>query len=145
MKETGTGGFQSELVDAAKAEGGHAFKMSNRFLVGVPDLFVKLPIYQSCFIECKREDWPKMPGTALRIALTPKQRAHLRAAQKAGQPAGWVVAFERGRGEFELLAGTDSEAETTTQDHVIQRGIHRARGQPWPIEQIVRRIVHGAS
>lgn len=44
---------QTDIVKSVKRDGGYAFKMSNRFLIGVPDLFVALPPFAPCVIEVK--------------------------------------------------------------------------------------------
>ena len=38
-------GFQKEICDSAKFQGGRARKLSHRFSVGVPDILVSIPGY----------------------------------------------------------------------------------------------------
>lgn len=44
---------QTDIKNSVKRDGGHAFKMSNRFLIGVPDLHVALPPFAPCVVEVK--------------------------------------------------------------------------------------------
>lgn len=50
MKETDV---QKRVIDAVRAHGGAAHKLSNRFLVGVPDLLIKLPGLPAFIMEVK--------------------------------------------------------------------------------------------
>lgn len=45
--------LQKLAVDAVNEHGGLAFKLSNRFLGGIPDLFVQLPGLPSALVEVK--------------------------------------------------------------------------------------------
>lgn len=44
---------QTDIIKSVKRDGGHAFKMSNRFLIGVPDLHVALHPFAPCVVEVK--------------------------------------------------------------------------------------------
>lgn len=136
--------FQRHLVKAALAQGGYAFKMSHRFLVGIPDLFVKLPSYPTTLIECKM-------GTInarreVSVDLTPKQRKSLRDARKAGQAAGWVVACPAnkhaggGPGQHLIVWGDNPDMTVAPETHTnVHARWHTPRGlnRDWPIEDIV--------
>lgn len=73
-------------------------KMSNRFLVGVPDLFVKLPATPAALIEVK---FDKRPRGAYRLRVTPKQAHVLRQADAAGMPIG-VASFLQDERQHQL-------------------------------------------
>jgi len=45
--------IQRDIILEVQKLGGFAFKMSNRFLVGVPDLFIKMPGYDTTIVEVK--------------------------------------------------------------------------------------------
>lgn len=45
--------LQKLVVDSVRMGGGFAFKLANRFLVGIPDLFIKLPTFPSALYEVK--------------------------------------------------------------------------------------------
>ena len=83
--------LQGLIVDAVKAGGGFAFKSANRFLVGVPDLFVKTLNYPGAFFEVKQNPEPSSQR-AIRLNVTPLQAKFLRDLDAAGQLAG-VIAF----------------------------------------------------
>ena len=132
--------FQSLLVKAAIDAGGHAFKMSNRFLVGVPDLFVVLPGQPGCIIECKRDDWPTLGSTRIRAEATPKQASNIAKLRKAGQIAGLCVMVEMGDGSCLILAQPGADPIDTTQHDALTHGYSKTRGEKWPIGWIVDRL-----
>lgn len=91
---------QRIIVDALRASGGFAFKMSHKFLVGVPDLFVKLPEAPASFWEVKIKDRPANP-VDFSLPLTPPQKNWLRDYNGAGGVCG-VVSVLRGPAELYL-------------------------------------------
>lgn len=100
--------MQKYVVDSVNHAGGFAFKMSHRFLVGVPDLLVKLPTEYlkmqmenkrpAGILEVKQRDKPKS-DIEFGLDVTPQQRHFLIRARQAGMPTG-VISFmqERGKG-----------------------------------------------
>lgn len=93
--------LQKEFVDAVNEAGGLAFKMSHRFIVGVPDLFVKAPGFPATMFECKQDKLPvKMKGVT--ISLTPLQWRFLRKAFDAAMPSCGVISFLQRDGRFGL-------------------------------------------
>lgn len=90
--------YQRLVIDVVKDHGGFAFKSSNRFLVGVADLYVKVPEYPGVFLEAKLDKMPILKST-VSLDTTIKQRHFLRDAYEAGTPAG-VISFIRGPKEL---------------------------------------------
>jgi len=45
--------LQRLIIDVVEEVGGASHKLSNRFLIGIPDLLVKVPGYQAALIEVK--------------------------------------------------------------------------------------------
>ena len=136
--------FQSELIAAAVASGGHAVKLSHRYLSGVPDLWVKLPGLPGAMIEAK---WIGASGYPV---LTAPQREFLMADDAAGGVAGVVMAIKTGP--------TSWEAGVFTMERIKGRGplrmspkvmgfdamlVTRERGKLWPIEKMVRHLRTG--
>lgn len=122
--------FQSELVKAINAAGGHAFKTSNRFLAGVPDIHFSWnkSKVKSAYIECKFQRFNRPfhgDAEAVRLKITPLQQDFIDKETKAGghgacaacvvwEDCYWV-------GFFDPLSGT-----TTIRKHETVR-----KGKPW--------------
>lgn len=99
VKETD---LQSFIVKTVEERGGAAVKLSNRFLVGVPDLLVKLPDRDRspCLIEVKLQQIGATtpPTFAFIPDLTKKQDDFLRRFRNAGMHTFLLSFVERGRG-----------------------------------------------
>lgn len=77
--------WQKTITEAVrKLGGGWAYKQSNRFLVGVPDIYVQLPGMRAGIHEVKLSSKPKRSDTMIRLDVTPAQMRHLRENVKAG-------------------------------------------------------------
>ncbi len=94
-------GMQALIVDVVCRHGGFAQKLSNRFLVGVADLLVKLPGYPAGVLEVKQRDLPKDTRLTWKLDITGPQTRFLRDADAAGMPAG-VASFMHRRGSGPL-------------------------------------------
>lgn len=79
---------QSLVVKAVREHGGVAFKMANRFLVGVSDLFVQLPRCHTYLWEAKLLKAKFDPDEIYDVTVTPKQRHFICDVLKAGGRAG---------------------------------------------------------
>lgn len=142
MKETD---IQSQLVTAAKDMGGHAFKMTNQFTVGVVDLYVKLPSGPSCLIEIKFTKI--MPARhAVPDGLSVHQRKFIRDEQKALGGAGLAHAIKiNNRGEYAIFVTGDLDIPRKLK-FVDDNGVWvddvvlKKHGEPWPIKEIVYRL-----
>jgi len=67
--------LQNRVVKVVRASrGGAAHKMSHRFLVGVPDLMVKVPKYPAMLLEVKKDERPKMKQTVTLDVTVPQKR-----------------------------------------------------------------------
>lgn len=133
--------FQRHLIKAAIDLGGHAFKMSNRFLVGVQDLFVKLPGQPSALIECKHYHWP-VKSTVLKVEATPKQLHEIVKTRKAGQSSGICAIFETTKGEGWIVAYPAGENRDYVKADVRAGLVHsvsmyRSAGEKWPIQWVM--------
>ena len=84
---------QRLICKSAVSGGGFAFKMSNRFLVGVPDLLVKIPQYPTMLIEVKL-DKSKVKDP-IDVEVTPTQGGYLRRARAAGMVTGVASFLQR--------------------------------------------------
>src|SRR5580692_9235542 len=85
--------LQRDILDSVEAAGGAGKKLSNRFLVGVADLYCKLPRLPGCFIEVKDESYPAK-AEHVKMDLTVPQRRFLIGFSNAGDQAA-VMCFLR--------------------------------------------------
>ena len=83
--------YQRELIEAIEAEGGYGLKISNRFLVGVPDLLLSYGGNFYC-VECKFENYNdrKNAPQEVKIKLTPKQSSTSEKNARDGSRGGSV-------------------------------------------------------
>lgn len=86
--------LQTKMVAAVREMGGFAQKVSNRFLVGVPDLLFQIPGCHTSYWEVKYS-----PTLFRRMEPTPKQKIWLRDFTKAGGFCG-VVYFAMGKSDL---------------------------------------------
>lgn len=136
-------GIQRELVKAAIAEGGFAFKSASTHMLGVVDLWVQLQRLPGMYIEVKfaRKFVGKPPYATLE--LTPHQARFIRRNQRAGGYAGWVMVVATTRGAYSLRPGWGAEEDEETQQLFLD-GLHwtyKGVGGKWPIREVVERIL----
>lgn len=83
--------LQKKICDAVEHVGGHAFKCSNRFLIGVVDISMKIPGYPHVYNEVKLvKPWPKKAAT-VSLDVTPKQNKFLKDYRNAGGKSLYTV------------------------------------------------------
>lgn len=130
--------LQTELKNAVIDAGGYAYKQSNRFLVGVLDLFVQLPTHPTVILEVKYENKYRADGS-VKIELSPHQVRNMGNINKAGGVAGWIMLVRRGPGEYEWIVGRSQPiipVKTTSATRHL-----KLKGQPWPIEAIIKEVI----
>lgn len=88
--------LQSLVIKAVKDHGGVAFKMANRFLIGVPDLFIQLPGCSSTLWEVKLTKTKFGVRNSVLVNLTKAQENFLRDVIRAGGSGG-VMSFIQDR------------------------------------------------
>lgn len=89
--------YQSLVVDVVRAQSGAATKLSNRFLIGVSDLLVKLPDCKAMLVEVKLEHAQTMNDREFCLDVTALQKKFLREYAAAGMCCG-VLSFVEWRG-----------------------------------------------
>lgn len=100
--------YQGDIVKAVKAEGGYGVKMSNRFLIGVPDLYLKPLGLPSMLVEVKLlTAYPVMDDSIMRVELTALQRSSLLDHQGSGGVSGWLLLVKAKTGVIDMLACRD--------------------------------------
>lgn len=80
--------LQKLVVEVVTQRGGFAVKLAHRHLVGVPDLFIKMPLRPSAFLEAKQISVRQIREFPL--AVTGPQFSFLQRAAAAGQPSGVI-------------------------------------------------------
>lgn len=123
---------QQLVVDAVVNAGGRALKFNNRFLVGVVDLLIKMPLYPAFVLEAKKHDFAantiNRDGVfTFDLGVTEKQKKFLREWHGAGMAAG-VISFiqQKGANVNSLRAACyhyedlcDVNWTATVQDHAL--------------------------
>lgn len=113
MKETD---LQKLVCDVISDRGGFARKLSNRFLVGVADLLIKLPEFPANVLEVKQTRWgPKLDK--IELAVTKLQQEYLIDARSAGMNSG-VISFVQREGRRHLWM------QVFSIDYLIQTGFN---------------------
>lgn len=103
---------QRRLIEDIKAQDPQAmaWKCSNRFLAGVPDLRIAVPNQSAFWLEIKVEKWPSR-GIELPVNLTALQRHWLKRAITAGEIAGWAVIVERPDRDLGMYVGMNPDVD----------------------------------
>lgn len=117
---------QGMICKSVRVHGGFARKMSHRFLIGVPDLLVKLPDWDAMFLEAKWRDEPVQDDHRFKLKVTAQQFRFLKEAQGAGLGSGIVsvLTFKKpGRGS-RLKMGLYSLAAMEATDFTVDARSH---------------------
>jgi hypothetical protein len=88
--------LQTKINQAVESVGGHSFKCTNRFLIGVVDLSMKIPSVPHCYNEVKLVKWPVKSKT-VQLELTRPQRNFLRDYRAAGGVSIYTVFANDGK------------------------------------------------
>lgn len=104
---------QKRIIDDIKSQATRAvaYKQSNRFLAGVPDLYVSVPGWPPFMMEIKVALWPRR-GDLISVNLTQIQRTKMIALQNAGTRCGWAVIVRRPDGRLGMYTGIDIRTHT---------------------------------
>jgi hypothetical protein len=121
-------GFLSE----ARAQGAHAFRIQDRAMGGIPDMFIKFPDLPAAWIEAKYLE-RKQPVLSAPLNLTALQSHFIVKHHKVGGVAGWVL-FVRNpsTSEVTLFVGVHPTHLTIT-----SAVLRKARLDPWPVREVV--------
>ena len=119
--------IQSLIVKSARADfNGCAHKTNNRFIGGIPDLFIATPATGPFFLEVK------ILG---RFSVTELQKRMILDMQRCGVLVG-VVVVDGSKGVYDIL--------TTSSPNIVpaQMGapLRKHIGRPWPIFDIFSKI-----
>lgn len=136
--------FQTLLCDAVRAQGGYALKMSNQFMVGIPDLHLKVPGLPDAFIECKTDQLRVSDDAKIQLDLTEMQRLDIRKRQAAGSLAGWCLGLvTRDAMGLHLWFGVDPEVRSMEQRRIIRDSLHVTRPfSKVDVREMIRSLHH---
>lgn len=95
--------FQAKVKLAVKEMGGVCFKMSNRFIAGVPDLLIQLPGYPTSLWEVKYVKW--LSSFDVTFKATALQKMFLRDFMNAGGLGG-IISFIQTKTDFRVCIRT---------------------------------------
>lgn len=134
--------FQRNICNAARAEGGYAHKRSNRFMVGIVDLLIKMPAAPAAIIECKMVTIPKQHNTVIHIDMTKLQRADLKEFRRAGGWSGYMLCAPapKLRDKYYIYMGSALDQENLGISDFIDCSIIKHRGEAWPIKRLWERL-----
>lgn len=125
---------QQLLIDAVEEVGGRGIKFNNRFVIGIPDLLIKLPNHQPMILEAKLHKFSAKTLAAghyiADIGATKLQKDQLRYWAYANMLTG-VVSFvmETGADVRSLRMALYSHGEMLHRDWCVQTDDHRALGE----------------
>lgn len=83
--------YQADIVKGIEAMGGWAKKLSNRFLVGIPDLGMVVRPFGHLIVEVKKVDHAPTTTREVDIGLTELQARNLRDIAGAGGNCGVLI------------------------------------------------------
>ena len=113
--------IQRQIVKSCKKQGGYGLKMDNRFVAGIPDLLLSLPICGPALIEIKvKGNYP-----------TPLQKKTLADMREAGIAAGLATIKQESPGRFVIVMSNG---------HVLLK----PRGEEWPVKEMIQNCTKGA-
>lgn len=105
--------FQTHLVDGVKRLKGYGLKLTNRFKVGIPDLYLQVPNHPTWVIEAKFKQVPTLKTTPHTKALTPIQRKTIRDMYDAGTCAGYIYGLQVSPRAVHAVGGLGDPGEGT--------------------------------
>lgn len=95
--------FQTQIIHAARKQGGHGRKWSSQFQVGVIDLVLSLPVAGVVFMEVKLERINSDKAWNRVVGVTEKQREELYRWEDSGALAVIGIVVDRSARDRQLL------------------------------------------
>lgn len=116
--------FQSRCIRAVREHGGAAHKLSNRFMVGVSDLLVKLPNCAAMLVEVKLAKFKTTQERTFRLQVTKPQEVFLASYDRAGMLCAVLSVIQYAprvihAACFQLDAVRAKEYTVSTSDHSL--------------------------
>lgn len=122
--------IQSLIVKSVKNDWyGYGYKTNNKFVAGVPDLFLATPELGPFFLEVK---------LLHNFSITELQKINIRELRRCGVVAG-IVIINGDKGTYDIAATHNPDAlPVHDMPHFTKN-----RGEPWPINKIYHAIKGG--
>lgn len=154
MTMTSEGGFQKELIDEYNNKGGYAFKASNVYTTGVPDLSIQpMPdrvdgraVSQHIKMECKFVQVTTTTRQVTKSLNTPQER-HLNKTTTAGGLAVWAIGYTytdcQRWGLFichAMLGKAHTIMRADLDDLTLPGHFAKPKGGVWPVAHITAMI-----
>jgi hypothetical protein len=117
--------IQSKLVAACKEAGGYGYKQSNKFLAGVPDLYLSHYSYGPIFVEVKL-----LPATSTVVAVTPLQEETMKKMRAAGSKVCILAVREVDGRAYDMFVTGDLEKKRLD---ATWASIRKEFRKDWPI------------
>lgn len=97
--------YQSLVLQAVRDAGGAGHKLSNRFLIGVCDLLIKMPNWAPMLVEVKLAKFAKSTGDdhEFDVGVTVPQHEFLKKYRNAGMETGVLSFIEHGNARAQNL------------------------------------------
>lgn len=130
-------GYQRLILKSIIEAGGAGWKLSNRFLIGVPDLLIQDPEMGASLWEVKKTTFPYDLSCQVKFKVTKIQLDTLVQWGRAGGSGGVIVIATRGKDAFINVFPTRSIGDTIVRVSAFEFD-HLARGRREAI--IVKRI-----
>lgn len=141
--------FEDSLKKALKDlwPGSHVKKIASPYVGGILDLYTKVTVFPSMWIELKYHSYKSRPILpplrGVKLELTDLQRNFIRKEHAAGAPAGWMIAIEwLPSGHSILVSGTDPDCTVIHPDDIIKYGVvgKKYRRSKEELEKLLRGI-----
>ena len=115
----------------ARSETAFVIKTSHRFFSGFPDLLIKIPEFDTCYIEVKKGT---VSNGAVAVNTTVLQRKIMGRMKRAGiRVCVWVV-IEDGRDYYMLITPPECTKVLITDIKSLPK---KSPGNPWPIKEMI--------
>ena len=105
-------GYQRLILKAVTEVGGCGWKLSNKFLVGIPDLVMSMPWFGTSFWEVKMAQMPKKIPGMVKWKCTKLQLDTLQKLNAAGARGGFIVIAKGDRCDYIALYRTQQIGDT---------------------------------
>ena len=120
---------QRHIAEGCNRFGGYGFKNNNKFLAGIPDLFLSSKKHGPMMIEVKL-----LKGTESATGVSPIQVSTMKKLKAAGCATGLLAVRRLDVGRWSIYASRNPEKYFIDND--FQKWV-KERGQSWPVEEIM--------
>ena len=123
--------YQRDIIHAVEQLGGWGKKLSNRFLIGIPDLGITLRPFGTTIVEVKKVDHSPTNSRAAQTGLTELQAINLRDIWKSGGNCGVILISPGGSGGAVKTWAYPGPADTYTPREFHECHLLKTAKNPW--------------